>query len=184
MRIGFDMDEILCDFSNPLVEAINAYFGTSITFNDLKKYRIEENINRTTEEIMPVMHDLHKEHSLINMPALLDGITAINEFKNRGHYVAIITSRYEMFRESTQHWLSKYEVLFDELVMTSHTSKAVPAQERGIQYFVEDNASYANEIAGSGITVFIPKKPWNESEELHHNAIRIQNCSELIEKLL
>jgi len=48
---------------------------------------------------------------------LHSGINFFNEFKRRGWFVRINTSRFPEDKRVTQEWLSKYNILYDELVM-------------------------------------------------------------------
>lgn len=172
---GFDMDEVLCDFSSYLVEVTNGYFGTNIQCSDLKHYYVDKTIGKTVKEFAPVMEICSRYENIVSRSALLNGVTALRAIKSRGCPVHIITSRGEDIRPATEAWLKKNDVPYDELIMTSYQSKLIPIKKLGIDHFVDDHPNHAKVLGEAGINVFVPKYPWNDWHEYPHS-VRMIDC--------
>lgn len=107
--------------------------------------------------------------------------------KIKGYSFKIVTARQsEILSEYTQKWVEKhYPNIFENILFANHfTKKDVTKSElcklHNIEMMVEDNPTYALELAENGIFTFLLEKPWNKNFLLEHpNLKRVQSWQEI-----
>lgn len=91
-------------------------------------------------------------------------------------------------RSETLQWLARHEIPFNSIHILSHAEggagKARTAKAMGISYFVEDNPSYANELAKVCASGFLINTRYNREDELPRHVSRVDNISDMAKILL
>lgn len=175
---GFDLDEVLCDFSGPYLDVVNEFFGLSLRIDDLTDYYVDKVLNIDPKDIQPVLDIMGEYEKIVTLPLILDGITTLKKIKKLGCDVYIVTARETKMKEATEIWLRN--IPHDGLYLTNHESKLDTVKKLKLSYFIEDNLKYANPIAEAGIKVFCPRYPWNINKKLHPNISLLNNTSEIL----
>jgi uncharacterized HAD superfamily protein len=176
---GFDLDEVLCDFVGPFLTLANPHFASEIKIEDLKDYYINLTLGIDRSEVLPILATATTDANLIRLPVLLEGLTLYNKLREKGNKTYIRTFREDRMYNATKKWLEKHNIVYEGFEATNKRSKAESATKFKWDYFVEDNINHANEVAETGVTVFVPEYPWNIDKMAHHNVVKIKKISDI-----
>lgn len=177
---GFDLDDVLCLYVPGYLEVVNKYFGSDLRPETLREYYAEKALGVSREDILPVLEIAWQPQNMFAMPAILEGVSVVQEAKSRGYQIHIVTARNKKLESMTKQWLMTHGIPYDNLVCTSSQSKSPYVQELGITHFVEDNPKHVEDLINIGIKVFVPKYPWNENRFNHPNVSYLDSLSDLI----
>ena len=143
MNIGLDLDEVICQTAQMAIDHLNIMFDCNYGIEIFKSFNFKDNIFSDDEEIQKdavecliwAVYDKYMMNTVKPYPSV---IKAIKLFKRAGHKIYIITKRPKEFKEMTEVWLHKYNIRYDELVMTDQLSKADFANKFKLDCFVDD----------------------------------------------
>jgi uncharacterized protein len=191
MLIGLDVDEVLAETIVRVIERHNDVYCdekkykredfTSYNWSDVWGGTREDSINEIYDFVASEYHDRIEPKKWA-----VEGVKRLSKH----HDLVAVTGRSFDFEEKTRNWLGKYfgdmidGVCFGndyskngEMINKSHIAK-----ELGLELFVEDNFSYANDIAKVGTKVFLFNAPWNQ--DLPDNGVqRVYSWYDIVEKL-
>lgn len=187
MRIGFDLDDVLCNILDPWLTCLAYHFKINNMpgYDQIKYYYFEEcfnelNIPMTREEtLLPldfVMNQINLVQPYQNTKKILESFSILSKD------IMIVTSRDVKYRELTRIWVNKW--------LGNYQIFHVPAQYKSsfcevhkIDVFLEDKLDTAVSIAKAGIKSFLLDRPWNQSD-LIDGVIRIYSLKEFQSHLL
>ena len=105
----------------------------------------------------------------------------ISLLRRNGIEIYLITARMEKYRELTTGWLNKYNVQFDNLIMTREKAKACVKNQ--IDLMVEDEPENCESIAEYKPVLCMTYK-YNECLEGRKNIIRVANWVEIYNEVM
>lgn len=171
IKIGVDMDEVLCELFLSLTDRFNTINGTFHNVRDIQHYDLEKLYGCTKEELGGLLREffISKDHTtMVPIVGALEGIEKIKDFD-----LIIISARPEHTRNKTEEWLHKhFPNIFSDIHLIGDPSglggmalsKGEFAKELGIQVFIEDSLTNAKNIASYGIPVLLLDRTWNQGE--------------------
>jgi len=145
MRIGFDLDEVLCG----LFLRINQYLIEEYDFyidykKDLVSYKMET-LACIPKDISRDMFSHIEDGSFFKeAPPTAYAEHAINKLRIAGFEIFVITHRHEEHRPCTEKWLADNNLYFDELLMEKN--KAETINKYNINAMVDDRHDVLSEI--------------------------------------
>jgi uncharacterized protein len=182
MKIGIDVDEVLCELLDGFLKFYNEKYGRKFAREDFLDYHFEK-LNGGTQE------DVDKLLEEYGYPSDIDVVTgAVESLKNLSgyHELIVLTARYPKFKEKTEEFLNKNfgdifsDVLYTGEIYLKHgTTKADLCCEKNIDVMIDDNKTFACEIAEKGVHVLLLNKPWNQGVE-HENITRVDDWDECL----
>lgn len=168
-KIGIDFDDVLFDFNRNYVDHHNRLYGTDMTRDRITNYMMEEVWNMPIEDIFPRIQNFYTSSDHDTTLPLQGAQEALRKLAEHYH-IAIITSRPDSVKDKTRAWLDMhFSDLVDEIHFTNQfmgtgpkRTKADVCKELGIEIFIEDAPTYANNISKAGIPVLLLDAPWNQ----------------------
>lgn len=188
-RIGIDIDDVICEFVKPYLEFHNKKFKTFFEFENLNSNFFWEDLGHTRETIAEHFDDFQSNFtSLLDLPLVEDAITSINNL-SKNNEIFIITARPEEIMFETEQFLRTFLPKVDFKLIHSgdvhgkNKSKADICNDLNIDIMIEDGLSFCLNCARKGVKAFLFDRPWNQSDELPQNVIRVKNWKEIMEKI-
>ncbi len=160
LRIGLDFDDTLMQTRHALVRLLNARFGTAVSFADCRDYRLSP-WSLTDEQFHTFFTE--NESAIHTQPPLDDLLQILQSWSSQATFY-VITGRPECWMPSATAWLAKHHIPCEAVISSpSVGGKGVAAQNCKLDFFIEDHAKFALEIASVGIPVLLLDSPYNQS---------------------
>lgn len=164
---GFDIDGVLTNDDDGecsiwLKEA-SAYFGQPIL---RRAYYIEDAFSKSRSEVQEFFK-ARLETIFKTVPPREHSAETIQGLFSRGCTVHLITARDERHRGVTENWLYRHNIPYHTLSMSpAHQSysKGAKCQELGVEFFVDDKAENAEDVASRDIYTLL----YHASHNRHH----------------
>lgn len=164
MIIGIDIDDTISD-----TYAYMFPYGQKYTIEDLGKNI--ENIDRNciTHMYTTTFHkwseneekeflDKYYETILKNVKPKLFAVEIINQLKEEGNTIILITARFPSDKfdveESTREWLKNNKVNYDKLILNAQ-DKVKFAKENQVDIFIDDSIKNCKEMADAKIKTYM-----------------------------
>jgi len=187
--IAVDIDEVLADFLNDFVYFHNLMYKTSAKREDFKNYYLHEVLGIEREE-MHIRYMEFKTFSLLERIKPIEGsIDGVKKLISLGYEVHLLTARPREIEKETRKWL---EIHFKGIDLPLHFSrdfrdkfvnKSEVAKKIGATMIIEDHIDNAIDCAENGIKVFLIDAPWNQTDDLPENVIRVKSWKEILKWL-
>lgn len=176
MRIGIDIDEVLCE----TLDFALHFFEGKIAWKPLNRTQVSdyylpnipwyETVSRE-EAVRFFVEAQNAPRALEELKPVHWAYEVLKKRKSDWHSLYAITARGEPVKSATEAWIQKYfPKLFDEIIFCNHYRDAYPrfskediCKQKGIKLFVEDNPKYAIDLEAMDIKVFLLDKPRNQS---------------------
>ncbi|MBI2448408.1 hypothetical protein HYV44_02505 [Candidatus Microgenomates bacterium] len=196
MRIGIDIDNVLCDFTRSFLTYTNEKMGASFRYEDVVQYALWTLWDGTMEEGVALVKDFFSSRHARKMLPLDGAQEAVKKLRSSGHDLSLITSRFLEHRPITDEWLAKHfpdnpflEIHFSDNIHTKkeRQTKADICRNLRVDTLIEDGAHYAIECAPVCQQVILLDHPWNRNSSLPTNVRRAYSwpeVAELIQKSL
>ncbi len=189
MKIGIDIDNCISNFDDTLLKEYLKHD---------KELRNTGIINENPEYLRKGMFDWTKEEEenfykenieeiVKKLKPIKETPYYINKLKQDGHKIYIITGRnngeYKNPYKLTEEWLKKYDIKYDELILTDAYDKHAKTQvclENNIDLMIEDSIRISLDLRENGVKVYTRNTRYNQKEQ---NLDRVSNWKEIYEKI-
>lgn len=159
MNIGIDVDDTLSKTTKPLT----SHLENSLNFS---KYFSKNELNDVLQKIMT--GEIQRNHvtdlgiDFLNLYKNLeiqeDAVSTIEELKNLGHNIYIITARDDLFVEDpysiTKYWLDKNNVNYNNLFCYTN-EKLATCSKLSIDLMIDDNVKVCELLNDNGINTLL-----------------------------
>ena len=192
MRIGIDLDEVLCEFVRGLIDFHNAEFGTSFVYDDFFSFNFWEVWGGSFDDMLLKIKKYHESNYFLNVgvvPGAVDAVRCLSE----NHDLFVITARWDSVKSETLSWLNKYfNGLFEDVFFINHWSQDKVNGSKGdvcdrlnLDLFIDDYAPYAVDCLrkksdGSFRKVILFNRPWNRDVSVPEGVVRVDSWSECL----
>lgn len=189
--IWIDLDEVLAESINFILGYHNYQIaGTPLIREDIVDYYIY-NITKfwvSKEQAIEWFRVAMLWDNNLEIIPVLWALENLSSHKNKWYSFKIVTARQsEILSDYTQKWVEKhYPSIFENILFANHkfTSKDIAKSElcklHNIETMVEDNPTYALELAENWIFTFLLEKPWNKDFLLEHpNLKKVKSWKEI-----
>ncbi len=189
MKIGIDIDNVLSELSASMDLWHNRVHGTNLEEKDHVAFDLESIWTCSKEESIKKILEFFDSSEFKATKIVLGAIEGVKSL-TEDHELHVITSRADKVFDETIAWLNKhFSDSFHKVHFTGqmcgaksgNRSKAMVCKEYGINILIEDALHYANNCANEGVKVLLFDWPWNQSEELHPNIIRVKSWQEILD---
>lgn len=190
MKIGIDIDEVICYLYPGMINSLNSKFKKNILLEEVyDDHALADIFNVSKEKITEGIHEFTSFENMLSLPLVNDAKDAILKLSN-SHEIIFVTSRHPNNISVTKEYLNlpfsniNFNVLFSSGAWKNNNkSKSSHCLEQGITVLIEDNAKYALDCSQKGIKVILFDKPWNKNIEENKNIFRVKNWKEALEKI-
>lgn len=184
MNIGIDFDDVITEFTDPLMNFYHKKYGKKVLKDEIKQWDwgIYWGISKEQADIrVNEFHEIHDE-KIVN--PLKDAIISLKKLM-KNNKLFIITGRPVKFKSKAEEWLKHH--IKEELKVISAgewhkgqaSTKADICKDLEIPILLEDAPHTAIDCAKKGIKVILFNKPWNQSV-VHDNIVRVNNWKEAL----
>jgi len=190
MKIAIDVDEVLGNFTDPMIVFLNAKFDGTLKKENLKRYRFWKDFGLSMEDGLKLMNEFYVTDLFKNIMPIAGSIDGIKELKKKNELFVITSRQKKIVGKETEKWLDKYfRNSFNGLYFSSNSSFGESANPKhkfckklGADVIIEDSLYTARECASAGIKVLLLDYPWNQGA-LHKNITRVKDWDEILESL-
>ncbi|MFZ2523259.1 MAG: hypothetical protein WAW92_02620 [Minisyncoccia bacterium] len=193
-KIGFDLDDVLLNLSDPLREFLNIKYTRSVKREDLKDFYIESIYGIEREIFKKDIADFYLHNDHINSSPI-NGAVEVVEQLSKKYILEIVTAKPDSLAEITEQWLLKhFPNMFKVVHFANHHHdnhkkrlKSEICLVENISVFIDDSLDNAKDLSSSNIPVLLFDAPWNQSESLPGLVKRVHSWNEIekeIENLL
>lgn len=188
LKIGMDIDDTIWKFNESFINFLNFKNRTNYKIDNFEG-SFEDLFNLSQDEISVLLEEF--EYSLeFGKFDLIEGVKEFLEELKQIHEIIFITARSNKFEEITRKKLVEHfgefdfpiHFLYDENY-NKLNSKADLCIEHGVDYMIDDFLQNLLSCSNKGIKSFLLDRPWNQTEELDENIIRVKEWNELLNKL-
>lgn len=163
LRIGFDIDGVLADFSGAFVGIANRMFGTNYSASEQANWDYEQ---FSKEQVDKVWDEIRATNNFWQELAPLEPQVALRKV-SEDHTVIFITSRVPVAGASietqTQRWLCWQKfITFPTVLVVPHYSLKLPLmQALKLDSFIDDKAETVEQLRAVGLNCYIYDQPYN-----------------------
>ncbi len=189
-NIGFDLDDVLLNFSDALREHMNRKYEMNVQRYELKTFYIEEFFGISPEETRRAIDVFffHDDHAK-SMP--MEGAREVVEELSKDNKLFIVTAKPNTLEQQTIGWLDKhYPGIFEQVHFANffgtgieRRKKSDICRELNLDIFIDDSLDNAIDVAGAGIPVLLFDSPWNQIENLPPLVLRVYSWSDILKAL-
>ena len=192
MKIGIDVDEVLCDTLAGFIAFHNQVYGSALVHADFTSYEWSSVLGLSFEEASRRVHEF-LDHELFTGVAPVSGaVEAVREL-GVNHELVVVTSRWDKMIPPTYTWIdAHFKNVFSDIHFSKNAfamgnnvntrTKADICEQEGIDLIIEDALEYAKECAIRGIEVFLYDQPWN-SGALPDGMTRVESWDAVVKKM-
>lgn len=176
----FDIDGVLNDYPDCYVDFVNK--------------KLDKNFKNLSEIKSTLTYREYKEIKYIyrtcgykeNLEVKKYSKEVLKELKRMGYYIIILSSRpvdeINSLIIQTTNWLKKNDLEYDYLMFGNSKHLDVIQKFGNVEFIVEDNRSFANNIARHNYKVFLLKNDYNVGK-LHDNVKPINHIYDILEDI-
>jgi uncharacterized HAD superfamily protein len=192
MKIGVDLDDVLCDFVPAMFRFHNKTYGTHLTRKAFSEdiHALFEVIADNTEDAIKKVEAFYRSDEFMKLKPIEGARENLLKIKSAGHKPVVITARPSHLKDHTEKWLGEHfkdifeEIHFaDKAVHDRGWSKSEMCKRLEIHTHIDDFLMFAEDCAKHGINVFLLDKPWNQMEKLEEKIRRVFSWDEISEQL-
>ncbi len=184
-RITVDLDGVVADLVTPLLSLVAKRYDLHYRFEDVRHYQLERVMpSLSADDVLTMVEETISEKHF-QIPAVPGAVSTLQQLSH-SYELAIITSRKDIWRVPTEHWIQRelpaipLETFFtttaDGNVLNGHKSTIL--RDLGSVLHLEDGLHFAKEVAEQGIPVILFDQPWNQRHRPCHGIHRIGSYRE------
>ena len=154
-----DIDNVLADFESAFCDA----FG----YENRHLYKLEDRYPHLDENLIGEW--VNSEDNYINLSPIFGGLLLIQQLKQRGFDVVLMTSRNPSLEAVTEAWLKLYHIEPTHLIFQTNKAGHIRDWNDGwvappITLFVDDSVSQLEQVKklNPSVTCLAYSQPWNE----------------------
>jgi len=166
LRIGFDCDGVLVNFSQAFLDIANRMFGTHYATQDQTGWDFETWCHFTPKQVDEVWVEIRATHNFWQTLLPIEPEARLYH-ANANHTLFFITSRVPVagltIEEQTQEWLDRYKLIrYPTVLVVPHYSLKLPLmQALKLDSFIDDKAETVEQLRAVGLNCYIYDQPYN-----------------------
>lgn len=183
-KIGVDIDEVLAETVNGFLAFYNTTHGTDYQFDTITDYSFGKQFGLSPEEELASIKEFFASDYFPALKPVNGSVRAIKEIA-KYHELFAVSSRPEQLLPQTKMWLEQHFgdsftriILTNSLLDTSRTKSKI-CQALGLDIFIEDQISYAEDCAQVCSAVYLLDKPWNQAEITNKKIMRVKSWKDI-----
>jgi uncharacterized HAD superfamily protein len=174
LNLGFDIDGVIANFTQPLLEAIKENYGLNLKTTDIYTFNLNIVLGITKKEGNQLIAQTLKK----DVPLNLGAKETLEKLSRDGHSIYLLTGRYEFLRDITQSWLKEKGVPYTQLHMLNIGEK-YRANVEPLDLIVEDSLEDALEWTHKVKNVLIYDQPWNRTLNVRNLTRRVYGWNDI-----
>jgi len=177
MKLGVDIDNVLCELNPPVIARVNEKYGTKLTKNDIKEWFWHFDLNghhiEGAEEIREALDDYD---FVVGLPPVKGSVNAIKVLSNWDNHITFITSRPPTRRKSTTDWIEKH---FGNKIKIRFAEADKNGYEMDV--LIDDAAHHIESFAKHEKLAVLFDQPWNQELDCVGNMVRMFSWKDILQ---
>jgi len=178
LNLGFDIDGVITDFSQPLLEAVRRNYGLNLKVSDIYCFDLHVVLGITHSEEEQVIVEAVKE----DLPLNIGAKETLERLSLEGNYIYLLTSRYSHLRDLTESWLKEKNIPYNQLHFL-HNGKKYLAEIDQLDLVVEDSVQEALGWSQKVEKILIYDQPWNKTLNVRKLTKRVFNWNQIYDEI-
>jgi uncharacterized HAD superfamily protein len=178
MKLGFDIDGVIANFSDILLKTVKTTYGLTLTENDITSFSLSTVLGITRAEETQLITDILQQ----DLPIYPGAKETLEQLSREGHSIYLLTGRYAPLRDLTQTWLKTKGVPYNELHLLE-IGKKYQVNIAGLDVIVEDSLEEALEWSSRVKTVLLYDHPYNQTLNVKNLTKRVFSWSEIYQEI-
>lgn len=178
MNLGFDIDGVIANFTEPLLETIKEKYGLTLKVTDIYTFDLRIVLGITKAEGIQLITETLKKDLPLNSGAK----ETLEQLSREGHSIYLLTGRYDHLRELTQTWLKEKGVPYTQLHLLNIGEKYL-ANVDSLDLIVEDSLEEALEWTRKVRNVLVYDQPWNRTLNVKNLTKRVYNWNQIYSEI-
>ena len=174
MNLGFDIDGVIANFTEPLLEIIKDKYGLALKVSDIYTFDLGVVLGITKTESNQLINETLKKDLPLNSGAK----ETLEQLSREGHSIYLLTGRFGYLRDLTQSWLKEKEVPYTQLHLLNVGEKYL-AKVEPLHLVVEDSLEEALEWTRKVRNVLVYDQPWNRTLNVKGLTKRVYNWNQI-----
>jgi len=173
MKLGIDIDGVICDFVSGFKKVVKDKYGLKISEEDIIYHDLYLVLGITKEEAIKLI-----ELTLnMDLPLIKDADKYIKILKKK-HEIILMTARH-INHEITKKWLMNNRIDYDNLYFLNEGHKYKSSLELDI--IIEDNLNEALNWFSKVKHILVFNHPWNQCIDINNVLHRVKNWKQIYE---
>ncbi|MDX1279335.1 5' nucleotidase, NT5C type, partial [Oceanihabitans sediminis] len=156
MKVGLDIDDVICNLCVDMIPKMNKRFGTNLDYRNLPTYNVEQ--------LGIPLQDFYKFvknecDSYVTSPPMRGASEITKRLIDDGHEVYLITARSNLFSRNmvdvTRSWLAVHNISYTDVVFDAHKKKGEIAKSLGIKAFLDDRPEELEDMVKHGVNAYL-----------------------------
>lgn len=188
--IAVDIDEVTADFISYFVYFHNLMYKTSMRKDQVSSYYLHQAFQTDKQEMGIRFAEFQSLRLLERIKPAKGAIGGIKKLIKLGFSPHFVTARPQAIEKETREWLKKHFKNIDFPIHFTHPVSGKPKLKKsaicksiGANILIDDHIENALDCAENGIKVFLMDAPWNQTESLPENVIRVKSWKEILERM-
>jgi uncharacterized HAD superfamily protein len=177
--IAVDCDEVLCYFTQSLMDFHNHHYETSLILDDFHHFDLHLVWGGTKEDTNKKFEHFYTTDFFKNISPIKNAYVSLKQLKERYSFV-VVTARDHSLLDHTKAFLDQhYPDIFDQVLTGNHYgqgkrhTKQELCEQVGAILLIDDNIGYINECTKHGIKgVVFGQYPWNKNFKIEHPDVK------------
>ena len=178
LNLGFDIDGVIADFSQPLLRTIKKNYGLNLKPSDIYCFELDIVLGISRHEEEQLIVEVLKGDLPLNFGAK----ETLERLSREGHNIYLLTSRYGHLRDITESWLKEKGIPYNQLHLLNNGKKYL-ANVDPLDLIVEDSLREALGWATKVKTVLIYDQPWNKTLNVKSLTKRVYNWNQIYDEI-
>lgn len=157
-----DIDGVLAFLTEVICTALNARFDLDLSVAEMTTYRIEDLLPADQRAWLEAQFQRGSFYD--DAPPDFHAIDALGAIRAAGLHTVVASDRApDPTRVTTERWLKRWDVSYDELGLYGRGGKQRILAEYGPEHpaiLIDDDPAKAVTIARPGVQVWSPRRPW------------------------
>ncbi len=187
--IAIDIDEVTADFISYFIYFHNLMYKTKMTKNEVLNYSLYKAFETDKDEMSIRFAEFSALHLLERIAPVEGAVEGIKALIKKGYQPKLVTARPKVIEKETKNWLKIHfrgidlPLYFSRDKNDHSIKKSIICADIGAKILIDDHLDNAYDCASEGITVFLMDAPWNKTEDLPANVIRVKSWLEILKKI-
>jgi len=196
MRLGFDVDEVVCLLSERIAMNTADKFDIELEkarrliadFIKVYNFKRDNADNEKNEITRYFLDEAYNKDTILSAPVDEEGKQVIRIMKRAGHHIYFITSRNKNFKDITIDWLRRHKIIFDGIQFVGHNGeKGAIGRVWNLDFFLDDRERELESMYKykkrwrKGLCLL--DKPWNTDYIDASRFLRLKNWQEVLRHL-
>ena len=185
-----DLDDVLIKFRSGFIGWLKHKYDIEVDENS-KEYYTSREVKAAGLNPEKVFFNFMKDRGLKNLLPNTEMINVINDLKDQGAWIHLLTARPEsetLCLYDTYSWLKESNLKFDEISFSGEKyrwcANSKYFDSNSIVCAIDDSPKHASEYAKHNIKVIVPSESYNQEVRSLENVTMINSASEAKDKIL